>query len=444
MNMKNTIITILVLAFFALSCKKTLDLKDPNSAEKPNIDAVRAGLVNVALGQIARVNALVAEQTFIASSAQDIASANIDGENAVSTTDIKYAYDNTYRFLQLAALDVYQKEKGTVQSLEASFLFWYGANFLYQQFDSPTRYEQIGLVGKEKIDYDYLVEGINAYIAKDLAVEIGDDKNLPIKLAKDKYKRLSYMLLAKLALDAEKYEDAGLALLEVDKNVEGQASDFSDKDNYTYVYAGTSFNNNAWIQLFETSLPEPADYISKFSKALFVNNLELFFGMPFALVQDPVTGENVKKLGFFMAQKTLEVIGAIELHFIQAEVLARTGASADKIKASLLKALQANAFRIENKINVDLAHLNDADLLNEVKRLKYKVFFGHYALLVDLRRWQKESDIIFNYQSYKTDTDGNIVLDDTGSPIVETKEFKHTDRKGNALKFPKKYQYIVG
>ena len=62
---KIAIILGLTVLLPAYSCKKTLDLKNPNSTNLPTIDAVRAGLVNVVTADLSRVNALVAQNTFI-------------------------------------------------------------------------------------------------------------------------------------------------------------------------------------------------------------------------------------------------------------------------------------------------------------------------------------------------------------------------------------------
>jgi hypothetical protein len=402
---KIAIILGLTVLLPAYSCKKTLDLKNPNSTNLPTIDAARAGLVNVVTADLSRVNALVAENTFIANNL-------IVTQSTVGSSDIRYPYTNLYQFVLLNTDEIYRKAT-TIDTLEARFLFWLGNNMLYQQFEEPMQYEVLGQISGKTITKEYLENGVNQYIATSLQYTPQDTD--ATKAIKNKFVRLSYFLLLKLAMDEADYVTANNMLLELGKDVDGTEVGFSNKYAYSYEYLGTAPNDNNWVRYW---LGTNAISVDAVSLGIFNNPQEkAFLPLPMEEIK------KVKYMRFFNAQQSLEILGEIEFNFIKAELLARTGGSADDIKTALEAGLKANAERTKNTATIDLAHITDFNL-NEVKRLKYKVFFGHYAFMADLRRWENENPIIFSF--INGDGRGDVL--------------KARSDKG----FPKKYKYIIG
>lgn len=349
-NIQNISLTLILLIGFA-SCKKNLDLENPNAPTQVSIETPKAGIMNWQTGQLARYAAMLAQQCAMGSDANRSYN-QIYNNYVVTNSDYKYIYENAYSLILNPASVLKTEEANLISGLiyvnmEQTFT---NAYLLSEQGQAPlTEADIFGFL-------DPLIQG-------------GGEFSQPASLAKAKY-----------LLNHERYAEA-IPLVE----------NFTENDSYIYASSGTVNNSTIWDQFRRNR--QQYMQTDSFGRTLFNGADTLRYRMYFGHTTNESFDQTIQidanhVLNFENAFLTVDILGYVEAKLVEAECRVREGQSAD---AALNAALQAHYTRLG--LDASNAPVYNGATLDDTKIEVFKTMWGHPQILFNMRRWQPEGYI---------------------------------------------------
>lgn len=348
----NKHITLMLLAGLAItSCKKDLDLENPNAPTQVSIETPRAGIMNWQTGQIARYAAMLSQQSAVGADPNKSYD-QLYSNYVVSNSDYKYIYENAYALILNPASVIADEEANLISgltyvNLEQTFT---NAYLLSEQGQEPlTEADIMNLL-------DPIISG-------------GGEFAQPASLAKAKY-----------YLNNGRYTEA-IPLVQ----------NFAPENSYTYASSGTVNNSTIWDQFRRNR--QQYMQTDSFGRTQFNGADTLRYRQYFGHSSSEPFSQTVQidanhVLNFENAYLTVDILGYIEAKLIEAECLVRTGGSAD---AALNAAMQAHFTRLG--LDPANAPSYSGASLDDTKIEIFKTMWGHPQILFNMRRWQSEGYI---------------------------------------------------
>lgn len=349
--MKNINILFVIILCFLLttSCKKQLDLKNPNAPTQISIETPRAAMSNITTGELARLSSMLTQQMSYGTG--DNSYQPLYENYQVTNGDYKYVYEQLYNKVLISGKEL----EGTSNETEAKLLQGLAYVYLNDFFSNPYK------LGEGKI----ALTDVDVFNVLDPIIDGGGTYAAVAKLVKAKY-----------FLSQENYADALLMV-----------TGFVEADNYEYTTAGSINNNNNW-PLF--ALNRPAYMASDtFSASLFEASDTLRYRASFGYsanenISNPVQINSSHELGFIYSVQKVEILGFLEAKFIEAECIARTGGDAS---LALNEAISYSY----TKLGVSATPPVVGGTLDDVKTEKFKAMLGHPSIMIDFRRWENDA-----------------------------------------------------
>lgn len=347
MKNKNILYLFAGLTLLGSSCKKQLDLENPNAPTEISIETPRAAMSNIVTGELGRLSGMLTQQ--MSYGAGDNSYQTLYENYQVTNGDYKYVYENLYtKVLNNCEF---------LNSSEADLLQGLAYVYLNDYFTNPYK----------------LGEGQQALTESDIFSLLD-----PIILGGGSLSGAASLAKAKYYLSQEDYANA-LPLV----------ASFMESDNYEYTTLGNINNNNNWA-LFALYRPE---YIAAdpFSKSLFettddsLRYKESFGYLSSEYISDVVQIDANHILGFANALQTVEILGYLEAKFIEAECIVRASGDAT---VALAAAITYNYNKLGLDVSKAPSYTNPT--LDEVKTEKFKAMLGHPTIMVDFRRWKND------------------------------------------------------